>query len=463
MDSILGFELTSGLLSVLWLIVGVYAVVFIICFLINEKRKQDHQRYLELKIRAELGIDENFSNFSPEGFEAFIGNLFQRMGYETELTPRSHDYGIDVIAKNKQETVAIQVKLYSDGRNVGNREVQRVLGAMQFKNIQADRSILVTNQFFTKPAWHQADGNPIELWDRDTLTQVINKIFAPAMEEKPPKNLNAFNYLPKNAFFVTLALLAIAFLVNSFFAMGLPLNYAYVHHLQPADFTKISYDVAYCNNFDKFVWLNCIGNLSNASSSVCLPYKESTFADFDYFSACMNVFNTRCTRPTNSTETELEWISPIKSLLARSDYFKCMNYSDPNVCDTDVGRGHPDDCRAAMSIALKNKTICDSLPEKTGMPDICNAYFVFINPEKYRCESLPSPDSEYVGQNMSCYLNLAVLVNDVSVCPKSSLLYCADYLQKIYPSIELCNLLQAGESKYASSAKDCFERVKLLK
>ncbi len=106
-------------------------------------------------------------------FEVFISKLFKKMGYQVEVTPKSGDFGVDVVAWNSTEKVAIQAKKYSSNHKVGNREVQQLLGAMQFKNVMADKGILVTSSSFTRPAFQQAEGNPVELWDKNKLCDLI--------------------------------------------------------------------------------------------------------------------------------------------------------------------------------------------------------------------------------------------------------------------------------------------------
>lgn len=131
--------------------------------IIKRIRANQQEEFLE-------GIEE----LSPYEFEKYVAELFKRMGYKTRTTKASGDYGVDVIAKNKEETIAIQVKKYKDSP-VGNKEVQRLLGSMQMKKIQADRSILITTSRFTKNAINQADGCPIQLWDGKDLAKMIKK------------------------------------------------------------------------------------------------------------------------------------------------------------------------------------------------------------------------------------------------------------------------------------------------
>ena len=117
---------------------------------------------------------ESIEDMSPYEFEHYIAKLFKKMGYKTTTTRGSQDFGIDVIAKNSDEKIAIQVKKYM-GHPVGNTDVQRLLGAMQMKGVKADRSILITTSRFTKNAIQQAEECPIELWDGKKLGRIIRQ------------------------------------------------------------------------------------------------------------------------------------------------------------------------------------------------------------------------------------------------------------------------------------------------
>jgi|WetSurMetagenome_2_1015567.scaffolds.fasta_scaffold00682_13 hypothetical protein len=120
-------------------------------------------------------IQSGYCTISPFEFEKMIEMLFIKMGYETELTQKTCDYGIDVIARSDRDTIAIQAKKYSKGNNVGNRDVQRLLGAMQLNTVKANKAILITASDFTVQAKEQAKETPIELWDGDYISHLFKK------------------------------------------------------------------------------------------------------------------------------------------------------------------------------------------------------------------------------------------------------------------------------------------------
>jgi len=122
-----------------------------------------------------FALSTNFSFFTPFQFEKFIAELMRKMGYTTKVTPQIKDYGIDVFAEKNGNTVAIQVKKYSEGHNVGSKEVQQLLGAMW--KTKANRGIFVTTSNFTRQAREQAKGTPIELWNKEILHQKVNRYY----------------------------------------------------------------------------------------------------------------------------------------------------------------------------------------------------------------------------------------------------------------------------------------------
>jgi hypothetical protein len=123
----------------------------------------------------EVLINSEYSLISPFEFEELVATLFNKMGYETEVTSKTGDYGIDIIAKDENDVVAIQTKKYAKGNNVGNRDVQRLLGAMQLRHVKANKAILITTSDFTFQATEQAKETPIELWDGDYISSLLRK------------------------------------------------------------------------------------------------------------------------------------------------------------------------------------------------------------------------------------------------------------------------------------------------
>ncbi len=127
------------------------------------------------KKAKEIMFSTNFNFMSPYDFEEFIAKLFNSQGYKTDVTKKTGDYGVDVIAENDLEKIAIQCKKYQEGNSVGNQTVQMLLGAMQLKNLKANKGIIITTSEFTKQAYMQAEGNNVELWDKNILHQKVRE------------------------------------------------------------------------------------------------------------------------------------------------------------------------------------------------------------------------------------------------------------------------------------------------
>jgi len=132
-------------------------------------KKLDILRLKEIRI----GLSNNFSHLSGHDFEHFVARLLQEMGYTTEVTKKTGDYGVDIIAKKEHKIIAVQCKRYAETNSVGNQDIQRCLGSMH--KINAKKSIFVTTSHYTKQALQQAVDAPIELWDKNTLHDYVKK------------------------------------------------------------------------------------------------------------------------------------------------------------------------------------------------------------------------------------------------------------------------------------------------
>lgn len=78
---------------------------------------------------------------TPEQLEQYIADLFDTMGYEIQLTPKSYDYGVDVIATNKNEKIAIQVKMY-ETRPVNYKDIMYLYAGKDYYD--CDKGLLIT-------------------------------------------------------------------------------------------------------------------------------------------------------------------------------------------------------------------------------------------------------------------------------------------------------------------------------
>lgn len=102
-----------------------------------------------------------------EEFEDYLKLHFENLGYKARTTKISRDFGADLILENDCEKIAVQAKRY--GTTVGIAAVQQAYAAAAYYD--CDRSMVVTNSFFSAPAIKLAEKIGVDLWDRDTIVE----------------------------------------------------------------------------------------------------------------------------------------------------------------------------------------------------------------------------------------------------------------------------------------------------
>ena len=106
---------------------------------------------------------------TSDEFEHYLADLYREKGYAAFVTKKGGDQGADVILNKKRERIVIQAKRYSS--KVGNGAVQEVVASIKYYN--ANKAIVITNNYFTKPAKELAKANSVELIDRDKLKKLM--------------------------------------------------------------------------------------------------------------------------------------------------------------------------------------------------------------------------------------------------------------------------------------------------
>lgn len=139
----------------------------------NLKEKQEIEKLADINYSAKKYTIEDVDIMSGNQFEHFVSELFEAMGYKTYITPPSGDQGIDVIAKKGEAKVAIQAKCYSSA--VGNHAIMEAVAGAKYYN--ANKIMVVTNNFFTKSAQDLAKSNNVTLWNRTALIEKIKELF----------------------------------------------------------------------------------------------------------------------------------------------------------------------------------------------------------------------------------------------------------------------------------------------
>lgn len=102
-------------------------------------------------------------------FEHYVAHLLTLHGYKTEITKASGDYGIDVIATKDGIKFGVQVKRYT-GRVSRTAISDAVAGSLHWR---CDKSMVVTNSYFTDSAKKLADSTGCVLVDKTLLKRWI--------------------------------------------------------------------------------------------------------------------------------------------------------------------------------------------------------------------------------------------------------------------------------------------------
>lgn len=107
--------------------------------------------------------------------EYFLAELWESVGWETQVTSRNQDRGIDVIATQSSPLplkILIQAKGYGSSSTVSSTEVQQY-SSLQQQDDEADVVAVVTTGKFSDPARQLAESLEIKLTDIDSLVDTV--------------------------------------------------------------------------------------------------------------------------------------------------------------------------------------------------------------------------------------------------------------------------------------------------
>lgn len=143
-------------------------LVFIICINIFLYTIVLIKKFLYKKKLLASGIYE-IDQMKGTTFEDYLESLFHAKGYKVRQTPKTGDYGADLIVIIENKKVAVQAKRYKN--KVGIKAVQEISSAKNY--YKADEVWVITNNYFTQAAMNLAKANDVILIDRDKLVNWI--------------------------------------------------------------------------------------------------------------------------------------------------------------------------------------------------------------------------------------------------------------------------------------------------
>ncbi|MED0958288.1 restriction endonuclease [Bacillus paramycoides] len=155
----------------------------------KEIKRINHQRMMERYQREEearalymrrLSMSDinEIDRMDGYQFETYLVSLFERLGYVSNVTQSSGDFGADLILYAENRKIVVQVKRYTG--TVGVSSVQEIASAKAYYD--AHEAWVVTNSSFSKPAYQLANANDVLLLDRMELI----KLSAQANEKHDP-------------------------------------------------------------------------------------------------------------------------------------------------------------------------------------------------------------------------------------------------------------------------------------
>lgn len=121
---------------------------------------------------------ELLDNISDRDFEFVVGEIWKNKGYEVEVTKKTGDMGMDVLAVKGNERIAIQCKHNKKGTPVGNEIVQKAIGSAH-SPYNANKVVVLTSSYFSPSAEKVAKESkiPVELINKNKLIEEIIKYY----------------------------------------------------------------------------------------------------------------------------------------------------------------------------------------------------------------------------------------------------------------------------------------------
>ena len=108
---------------------------------------------------------------TPTEYEALVGSHYRRLGYAVDDRPATSDWGVDLIASNEVERLAIQAKMYGGATRPVNRAmVMELHGAAAY--FGCDRAVLATDGRVLPDAALVAERLGIEILRIDAVPSV---------------------------------------------------------------------------------------------------------------------------------------------------------------------------------------------------------------------------------------------------------------------------------------------------
>ncbi len=150
-----------------WLISG--SLIFFLIIILAILAKFTLNYFAEKEKRVKAIQISNIDFMEGIEFEQYLKKLLSSRGYFVQMTRASGDLGVDLVAFRSDEKIAIQAKRYN--KKVSRRAISDAVAGMN--HYGCNKSMVITNNFFTPDAIKLAASTGCTLIDRDKLTKWI--------------------------------------------------------------------------------------------------------------------------------------------------------------------------------------------------------------------------------------------------------------------------------------------------
>lgn len=113
----------------------------------------------------------HIDTMTGEEFEEYVAELLRFQGYKTRMTPRSGDYGVDIVASRDGVKTVVQIKRYN--KKLDQKPIREAVTGMAVRKYGCTKAMVVTNNTFTKAAEFLASESGCELVDREKLGEWV--------------------------------------------------------------------------------------------------------------------------------------------------------------------------------------------------------------------------------------------------------------------------------------------------
>jgi restriction system protein len=131
--------------------------------------------------RADLKLAQ-LATLTPEGFEEFVAELFEALGYDVEHVGGTGDEGADLRIRRDGLLAIAQCKYHRKGV-VGSPELQKFLGTIH--HTRSHKGFFVTTRTFSLAAEKFVAEHPIELIDGPRLVELVQEALGPGARREP--------------------------------------------------------------------------------------------------------------------------------------------------------------------------------------------------------------------------------------------------------------------------------------